>query len=272
MEQINDFQVLKAEMDRKFKKGVVTNLTANSEALRAETACGNVSCVSTESNLFILRKRKDRIFLNFYINSFDEEVPGLLPNTVTELVFRDNDIDRQKAVTFLRKQGFVLKFFRKKLSRDCGSTFNTAGIRDLPENLFEFRQAGSKDLGTVVSVLYDSFDQLTACLPDEDEISFHLNDETSRDRYFILESEGRTAGIIHTVHGKNSFEIRHMAVQEQFRGNGYSSFMLMKINSIFPQPNSVWVNYSNIPARSLYMNHGYTDAGRKSAVLVYQGK
>ncbi len=270
MRQAADYPALRSEMDLKFRKGVVTNFTGSPSVIENEISRGLVCYEATPSNLFIVRQRNNRYYLNFYINDTAEELPALPGNTVTEIVFREDDFDRQKVVSYLRKQGMKLQFFRKYLTSEGELPFKPVRKHtELPGDL-ELREACEGDLQKVTEALYDNFDEMTACLPSPEEISGALADRDSSDRYYLLETGGTAAGVLHTDHRKNSFEIRHLAVYGEFRGKGFSSFILDRISELYPGKNNVWVNYSNIPAKSLYANHGYTDTGRKSAVLLYK--
>lgn len=256
MKKITDIFELNKLTSSHFGKGYVTNYFISKDNAEKYIADGKMYFETVGKSLFIIRRREG--FSTLYYCMSCDEVPdfGFLDETtVTETAFRTKDEALINADSLMCDCGFEREFFRKRMVFTNTDTDNV----ELPTKV---RYADLSELDFVYGLLENSFSHMTGCLPTLDELS-----ENIKNSEIILHEDG---GVLHYVHGRASFELRHLCVDEKMRGHGISGELVRFYNGIVPKKSLVWVREGYLPAEKTYENNGYTADGMKSSVLIYK--
>jgi GNAT superfamily N-acetyltransferase len=272
MELIKEYETISALITQSLKKGVRTNTAMSREGYEREIRRGTLMAGMTDTGLIILRNRESHIKMNFYINDISCKLKmddictadSSAKPIVTEIAYRERDAALKEAVQYLRECGFESILHRVHLTH--GTDGGSAAVSTMPVP----HKASPTDTAEVMQLMKSCFDDLTGCIPEEDEL---YADICSGGVTVTDDDTGAAAGLIHfSVSGKSA-EIRHLAVRSDMRGKGLS---LQLVNSMLSAADglkvSVWTGEQNTAALSTYRECGFKPDGRQSEVLIYRFK
>ena len=255
MRKIESVTELSDIIKRHFVRGVATNNFLSSSALNDEIAGGKLSVIESGGNLFIIRSRTEHRILNFYITDTEGEVSAIPQNTVSEIPYRERDTALKNASEYLQAHGFSLMFKRRRMSRKAEH------IECTEESV---SPALPSELKHVYEIMFGNFDIRTACIPSGEAIQAAIVDR----RILVYRKEGIPVGLLHFTRTKSGTELRHLAVDNSYRGCGVGSALVRYYLASTEGNSTVWVRVDNTPAVKVYEKYGYTADGMMSDVLI----
>lgn len=253
MKQIESYESFAAKTAAFFGRGMATNCFLSRDILEREIAAGNLYFSETEGCLLLFRKRQTHWQMYFYLADGVPTLPQL--PCVTEIACRARDTALLEAVNRLKNAGLQCLCTRHRRKHPAVEVQDSTAV---------FAQA--RDLEAAFALLQASFSPLTGCLPTQEEL---LRDIQNRE-LLLLKKDDQIAGLLHFQNTKPALEIRHLATDAAFRGQGVASALLQ---SLFTLPDvrafRVWVVDGNTAAERLYEKHGFGKDGFFSHVLGY---
>lgn len=289
---IENYEQISELITANLKKGVRTNTAMSREEYEREISRGNLLAGETPQGLIILRNRPSHVKLNYYINDTDspidmpetveavkavgwngqgeccnnkckQERPSPDKQIVTETAFRERDAALKETVEYLAGCGFEEILSRVRLSRPAGSVINNKDVK----MQFYVRSSMLEDAAAINKLLYDSFDPITGCLPEDDELR---SDAAAGNIIMLEKNDTELCGLLHYRTAKKSAEIKHMAIAPQMRGNGLSAILINTfLNECSDLKTTVWTGRGNAAALNAYKNSGFIEDGRRSSVMIY---
>ncbi|MCL1835374.1 MAG: GNAT family N-acetyltransferase [Oscillospiraceae bacterium] len=260
--------------------------------------------------LFLLLAKKGRYELKYHIT--DASIPSdiaLPERTVAEIAWKAGGEERAaEASAYLEKCGLAPALNRRrfKLGKEDAASSGahaTLEARNRASGVPSPRIATSSDREGLRMLLIDSFNSLTGCLPEDEELSKDIaegcvlcvtgaggesdNLQGNAPKTCIAAESSSSvghaagnsdnaaspaplpaAGLLRFARRQASLEIAHLAVREDMRGRGISGKLLEHfISNRGGLPVTVWVNEGNIPAERAYSSSGFTPDGLRSVVL-----
>lgn len=261
MKQVKSYETLAPLLSAQLRRGVVTNCALSAEDWRREIEGGGLYARDWEGGLLLLRRRCGHVLLYFYLQAGADLPEDLVWEgpTVLEIAARPRDEGLLKSVELWRKRGFQLLFRRERLALP-GNTQVPAGSGPLVA-----RMAKAADVAGLWTLLRDSFDPLTGCLPTREELE---RDVEAGNMVCLDVPEGGVAGLLHITPGRGATQLRHLAVDRRYRRLGGAKEMLAcYLERTGFAKSLVWVRTDNEPGRSFYIKNGYVPDGWGSAVL-----
>lgn len=261
MERIESYEALAPLLSAQLKKGVYTNHVLSREETEREVAAG-LAAEPFDGGLWILRRRGDHDLLTFYLQQGASlTLPRLERPAVTEVVWRPREAPRAaEAVEQLKTLGFEELFRRARREKPAEPASETPEGVSFP---------GGDRAAAVHEFLEGQFDPLTGCIPALPQ----LREQLDRGEAAVLEDGAGIRGLLHFAPGRNSMEIRHLAVRSDCRGRGLASALLAAaIQKTGGVRSLVWARQGNVPAEAFYEHHGFRLDGWQSAVLTIGGK
>ncbi len=259
MRKINEIDELNALITAHFGKDYVSNFFLPRETTEKYISAGRISICEIGESLFILLKRSGFSSLYYCMKKGDiPDVSFICETTVTETPFRDKDTSLKDADKVLESIGFEREFYRCRMSLKHSEALPS----ELPENI---RYASTNDADDVKLLLYSNFNELTGCLPDDDEILAALKEER-----FLLYDDGKPSALLHFERKRTAYELRHLCVSSHMRGRGVGTMLVGTYNKLISHCGQVWVREGYLSAEKIYENNGYTADGMRSSVLIYR--
>lgn len=260
MRRINEISELNSLIMSHFGREYVSNWFISRDDAEKYVAEGRISACELDGSLFILREREScgTDFCSLYYCMKKGYVPDLSfirKTTVAETPFREKDAALIEADENLCKAGFKREFTRRRMA----FVRKNEPVSELAEGM---KYADEDDIPIIEKLLSESFSPLTGCLPDIDETVSAV-----REKRIILH---KNDGLLHFEKSRASFELRHLCVAENSRGQGIAGELVRAYNSNIPKKSLVWVREGYAPAEKTYENNGYTADGMRSSVLIYK--
>ncbi len=244
-------------------------------------------------------------------NKGEQERPSPDKQIVTETAFRERDAALKETVEYLKSCGFEEALSRVRLSRPAGrpdeNSENTSKIapekaakaEENNEFTFYVKKSTAEDAAAIRPLLHSSFDPVTGCLPEDDELYsdaaagnilmlFADNDSRAASENESEYTSGAAVpqptndsrlpaaapcGILHYKAAKKSAEIKHLAIAPEFRGKGLSEILINAfINECKDLKTAVWTGSNNSAALNAYKDCGFKEDGRRSSVMIYKSR
>ncbi len=158
----------------------------------------------------------------------------------------------------LTKLGFVLE--RESSLMHCTSEHLVP--HELPKSV-KVRTATEDDILEVLTLFVQTFDPRFAFLPTAKELQFAVTDN----RVLVITQNERIVAALYARFEKTIASIRHVAVQENYRGIGLGKSILEAYHRKFSKHASAfqhWVDLHNEPAVAMYKSFGYEFSLRKA--------
>lgn len=255
MRKIESLAELSDRIKRHFVRGVATNNFLSSSALESEIQGGKLYASEQSGNLFILRNRTEHNILNFYITNTNDGITDVPANTVAEIPYRERDNGLKNASAYLQNHGFEFMFRRRRMSRkeshiDCTDTYVSPAL--------------PCELKHVYEIMFGNFDTRTACIPSGEGIQQAIVEQ----RILVYRKNGIPVGLLHYNRTKNGTELRHLAVDSDYRDCGIGGALVRYYLASVGGNSTVWVRCDNLPAVKVYEKYGYTADGMMSDVLI----
>lgn len=213
-------------------------------------------------------------------NKCEQERPSPDKQIVTETAFRERDAALKETVEYLAGCGFEEVLSRVRLSRPAGapdeSSENASKIA--PEKakssedknsqfVFFVKKSTAEDAAAIRPLLHSSFDPITGCLPEDDELR---SDAAAGNILMLIKNDTELCGILHYKAAKKSAEIKHLAISQAYRGYGLSTILINEfLGKCKDLKTTVWTGSSNAAALNAYKDCGFTEDGRRSSVMIY---
>ncbi len=292
---IEKYEQISELITANLKKGVRTNTAMSREEYEREISNGDLIAGETPQGLIILRNRPSHVKLNYYINDTDssldmseineavcaagwsghgeccnnkceQERPSPDKQIVTETAFRERDAALKETVEYLAGCGFEEILSRVRLSRPAGSALNNKDEK----MQFYVRSSMLEDAAYINKLLYDSFDPVTGCLPEDDELH---SDAAAGNILMLIKNDTELCGILHYKAAKKSAEIKHLAISQAYRGYGLSTILINEfLGKCKDMKTTVWTGSNNAAALNAYKDCGFTEDGRRSSVMIYKSR
>lgn len=260
MKLVERYEDLAPLLSAQLRRGVVTNAALTPEDWQQEIANRALWCHSWEGGLILLRCREGCCVMSFYLRelALPDDLTWDGP-TVLEIAARPRDEELLKAVDFWQSQGFAGLFRRERLAL-FKDTQVPPGTGPLTARIADY-----SDTEAVWTLLRDNFDRMTGCLPTKDGLARDLE---AGSVVCADAPDGELAGVLHIAPGRNSTQLRHLAVGEAYRRRGAAQILLARyLEHTGFAKSLVWVRTDNQPARRFYAKNGYVPDGWGSTVL-----
>lgn len=252
-------------------------------------------------------------------NKGGQERPSPDKPIAVETAFRERDAALKETAGYLAGCGFKEVLSRVRLSRPAddpeeNAEYNEKNMHGKTENIEEkngiftvyVKKSTAEDAAAIRPLLNCSFDPVTGCLPEDDElhsdaaagnilILFAVHDSRAASEHTHENLTGaavphqtpdsrltaavpnasrhpaaRPCGLLHYAAAKKSAEIKHLAIAPEFRGHGLSELLINAfLNECSCMKTTVWTGSGNAPALNAYKDCGFTEDGRRSSVMVY---
>ena len=259
MKRVDDFSNLSRLIMANMKPGVLTNSFISPDEFRAEIDAGTLYTNEWSGGLLLLRARDGRHLLTYYIRDADSaHEADLPPDTVIEITQKPGgNALAAKAVSYWTCFGFSPVLERIRMTRPADCDVRLSAKRDV-------RFAQPEDFDGAYTLLRDSFDMLTGCLPTERE----LRDDISRGCVLCAGADS-IDGVLRVALRSSSVEIQHLAVREALRGRGIARTLLGGFIREFGNKKCVvWTRDGYVPAIRVYTAAGFAPDGWRSTVMV----
>ena len=187
----------------------------------------------------------------YFIMNGKDPLPPLPKTAVTEWVLPASG----KIALPLCFTGWEQLFTRLRLSR---------APQNIPMPLQPAEPADPAQLSALMQLLENCFDPLTGCLPNQEE----LRQDLAEENILCVRDGEEPLAILHFKADAKKAEIRHFAVAECARGQGWGNRLLQTFLALHGEkPCTVWVRSGNEAALHLYEKYGFSADGRTSVVL-----
>lgn len=260
MIKIDRYETISTLILKQIKKGVITNNFLTKEILENEIANNSLYAYQFDGGLLLLRERKEHYILNYYINNIDINIDeDFGKDVVVEIVNREND-NNEKIISYFQKQEYTTCLKRVRyVNNFCG---NVSCIESS-----EIQMCKSVDADEVMQIFAENFDAYTGCIPLMNSLLKYIENEN----IYVYKKE-KVEGVLHVEKGKNSSEIKHLAVLKTERNKGIATKLVNKyMSNIDVKKKTVWTGEDNIFARKFYEKNGYQLDGYTSIVLKKKG-
>ena len=254
MKKVESYSEVSAAVMRHFRRTTVTNCFIDRATYEREINAGTLLTEEDGNGLYIYRERDGFRILNFYLNSPDVPLADIPADTVCEIAYRDRDEGLKTVSARFADNGFEHKFTRVRLAR-------TAEIGDF--SVEDVSSAEDADFASVRALMHSAFDRRTGCLPTDDALRADISEG-----HVLVYKTDSVVGLLHFNEEKNSSDIRHVAVDENHRGEGIASALVRAYISSRDKKCRVWAREDYAAARRVYEKNGYLPDGMKSDVLI----
>lgn len=265
LKKIDDFVRYHSIIDEYKRKGCLTNDFLYNEAAaliindRLYGYCG-------ENNAFLFVEKDGFYRIYYYLNDLEETDNFDLPeNLVVEILFRGSKGLPYNEVDYLLKCGFQVNLRRDLLQ---GTYLQLQPSEDYPD--VRIRRADTKEeVSKACKLFNNTFDRYTG-------------DYISDQEYGSLLVEGRILmaydlrhtflGALHQTVEQNVARISHIAVVEDYRGQGVGSALL----NAFVEGNkrdgksryALWVQSDNVSAVNMYDRKGFRYSNKSTISML----
>lgn len=285
VKQIENYSELSKLIFSCLKKNVLTNCFLSKEDWEFEIYQKNVYYFLIENNLFIFRKREDFWIFNYYVNgyfnSFNLEVlkekfkQENLEILVAEVVGRKiNDENYQKQQDFLKQLGLKKVLTRErfenvenvKLQTEKNEDMLNISVDNKTETLeYEITLPDELDSDLILEFLKANFNNYYGCIPLKEKVKEDINEKL----FYIAKIDEEIIGVLHFRKSQKTSEIRHLAVKNEWRGQGVGKKLINNyLNEMTSLKKLVWTGNENCSAQKLYEKNGYKKDGYVSSVFM----
>lgn len=302
MKQIESYEELSKMIFSHLKKNVLTNAFQSKEAWLREIEEKNLFYEQAEEYLLLFRDRKKFYILNYYINNPYSEMLKKAINTpkmlVTEVVSKDEGSEAYNTqLKMWNSLGFICKLKRERFQKNVYE--KTLNGENRLENLRISKMAGTletivlseetntekipnvskkteKEMILKISKATDeikaleflnaNFSQTTGCIPTLKQMELDIE----KGNVIQAKMAEKIVGILHFDIQNKSSEIKHLAVDKEYRNNGIASQLLTEYEKIAKDKlHIVWTGADNHEAKRLYQKNGYRKDGYVSSVYEF---
>lgn len=274
LKRIEEMQTLSGFLFSCLKNKTITNCFLSQAEWKMEIAQKNVDYFWVGQNLFLLRKRKDFWILNYAIQISEiekpeqiEEIRGIIQKEVSlpivvEVVSREAEDEKYQKQQIVFQQLGMKKVIERERFHRIGQEENMAVIEN--ETLPEIVVAKIDDLAMVWEFLSINFSKYYGCIP----VIEKLREDIENQFVFLAKQGKEILGILHFKKSDKMAEIRHLAVDKNWRGKGIAKRLMEEYERkiILPQK-LVWTGAENQEAQGLYQKYGYQKDGYVSSVF-----
>lgn len=289
LKKIESYQEMSKLIFSCFKKNVMTNCFLSKEDWEFEINNKSVYYFMVENSLFLIREREKFFILNYYLNDWNIEkikiemqqeiskpvvVEVVSKNILDESYLKQQELffqlGMQKTLERVRFQNVEqvenLASEKENLlvtSENINNEIDTKFESDF-ESESEITFANIDDLAGILELLHSSFNLYYGCIPTQEKLS----EDIQKNFVYIAKKENRILGVLHFEKSDKQTEIRHLAVDKDFRGKGIANHLMRIYGSEIKVPRRiVWTGVDNIPAQKLYQKYGYQKDGYVSSVF-----
>lgn len=262
MKRIDSLSQLSPLLLSQMKGGVVSNGAFSAASFAREIERGTLFAQTVPGGLLLFRRREDFWRMSFYlqreVNLREANIPA---QTVMEIAPRPKDAALKETEQLWEKQGFRLLFSRRRM------TLKRRREEFSPQSRCCVRLAEPKEQALIRQMMERNYDRRTACLPTEEELAFDI---ASQSLWLAIDEDSKAAGFFRLLTEKRVREVRQIAVEKEYRGQGIASALLDRLTLEEGQQGRVWVAQDNQAAIGLYESIGFEDDGRTSTVWLYE--
>lgn len=253
MVKINNFEELNKLISMHLKRGVFTNCFISKEEYEEEIKNETLFYHAYDGGLLIFRKMDGYYKMNFYIVNPEIDLDiNFNDIVVTEIVCKP-EFDCCKIIELFNKNGMSLKLKRVRLSNEN----NNINIESS-----NVEKANLKDYEKIIKLLRENFDKYIGCIPSEQNLKLDI----AKGNFYCYEGNEEILGILHI---DNKANIKHLAVDGNYRGKGIAKMLLSKyLQDVGNCKKYVWTGENNEAAKNTYFSMGYKLDGYVSYVLM----
>lgn len=257
MKRIDSLAQLSDLIKTYFRHGVMTNQFLPTSSFEADITAGKLYSLEQGENLYIVRKRTGFDLAYFYINDAGDESPCEFANTVIEIPHREKYTAIGAAIDLLCRSGAEHVFTRQRMSttEHLAEILDDAVSATLP-----------CELKHVYEIMFGNFDAKTGCIPSGEAIQQAIVER----RILAYRLDGIPVGILHYTQGKGGTELRHLAVDKEYRGHGIGGALVRGYLAVTSGKSTVWVRRDYHHAVAIYEKCGFKADGMLSVVLKYK--
>lgn len=247
MRRITDTDELSRMVMRHFKRGVITNNFLTPADYRAEIAEGRMFGEDDGENLLLFLEREECYKMFFYLLNAEKAFPHQDKKIVTEL---------PPSLYDLAERGGFTRIAERVLLKTESRQTAASGIAE---------HTDAEDTEKVYDILKSSFDPLTGNLPTVTQIKT----ECGAGEILVIKQDGECAAILRGESAKNTAKIKHLAVDEKYRGRGFADELLKDfLAENQGKKCSVWTGVENEKALNLYKKFGFSEEKDRTAIYV----
>lgn len=258
MKKVNSYEEISALISLHFKKGVITNCFLIKEELEFYIKNKKIYYQEFEGGLLIFLKMQGYFNLKFYINDINAKfVIKSYKKIVVEVPGKNKD-DFKILEKYFNEAGFAKVLARERMMYKGNTSVTHEDIRNIQTiNLKYYKKT--------VKILRKNFDKYIGCIPSKEILKQDINDKNV---YCYIENK-KILGILHVSCTSKNSEIRHLAVNEEYRGNDIATKLVKKyLQDTVNLKKHVWTGSNNEIAKRLYSKLGYETDGYVSIVLI----
>ena len=252
MKKINNFEELNKLISAHLKKGVYTNCFISKEEFEQEIKSESLFYHIYGGGLLIFRKMEDYYKMNFYINNPEIDLDINFENIlVTEVVCKP-ETECDNIIELFEKNGMSLKLKRVRLLNDS----NNVGLNNI-----NVEKANLKDYEKIIKLFEENFDKYIGCIPTKQKLIADIK----KGNFYCYKENEKILGVLHI---DNKANIKHLAVDSDFRGKGIAKAILGKyLLDAGECKKYVWTGEDNDAAKKTYLSMDYKLDGYVSYVL-----
>lgn len=292
MNKVRNYEEISKLIFQNLKKDIVTNTFLTKTEYEDEINNDSLYYTAFEFGLLIYRSREKYYILNYYLRC--EE--NLIEQLVNELKLTLENINKPIVVEIVAKTETDEKYlfinkvfanaeFKVELKRIRFTLKNDANIKNdvnTENNLsctkkendfekYEYQKPTIQDATNITKLLNENFNEYYGCIPTQDKLKEDIENGSiyiAVNDKVVMENK-KIIGVLHIKIGKNNSEIRHLAVDKNYRKNGVASnLMSIYLNEDNSQTKTVWTGTENIYAQKVYEKYGYKKDGYASTVAI----
>lgn len=291
MKLIENYNILSKLIFSHFKKNLVTNCFLSKEEWELEIQAKKAYYFEIEKNLFLFRNRDEFWILNYYLNDISTAKTELEKYNskpiVVEIVSKNiSDETYHKQQELFNQLGWNKKLERERFEKTetlenlnqletvserenfenvkKENVMQQASLKNIEEKL-KVLVARNEDVEKILELLRDSFNPYYGCIPTKQK----LEDDISKNFVYIAKKEENIIGVLHFNNNDKMAEIRHLAVDKDWRGQGIANeLMNVYENEIKVSKKIVWTGAENQVAQGVYKKYGYQKDGYVSSVYM----
>lgn len=257
------------ELQDKIQKYHYTNYMTNNylmiDSYKLLIEGKNLFFETINDNLFLYEYKGDFFKVYYYINNSNVFEKTYIPKPqILEILFRGKDNEPIEEIGILEKMGFTKHLRRNML------TARYDGLKDISKNnnTVNVKLADNDDEIKYTKNIFDrTFDKYTGNILSLEEIK----NSASNKCLICAFSENEFSGALQYYIKNNIAWIGHIAVSENFRGQGIAQHLVnyyISINKSIITRFNLWVLSDNKPAIKLYDNFGFKYAGKSTISMI----
>ncbi len=258
MKKIESYPEFSRTVTRAFGRECVTNFFLDRHTVENEIEAGTLYSIEENGSVFFFRKRDGFSIMNFYLTSVDADLPVFHEDTVCEIPFRERDEKIKAAVVHFIAHGFDNLFTRVRLTKSSDAAEHCDG---------HISTATFNETAAALDLIKKAFDSRTGCIPTAAAFERDV-----LDGHVLVYRDVGIIGLVHWNEDGRTSDIRHVAVDERYRGQGIASALVETYSTQKSGRYRVWAREDYTSARRVYEKNGYTPDGMKSAVLYFETK